>query len=253
MKLNVKNLTYGVSDLRILNGIDASVDSGEFVGMIGPNGCGKSTMLKCIYRELSPNDGVIELGGRNIRIFSNRELAKEMSVMIQENHVEFEMSVMDMVLLGRYAHKKIFSGTDQNDRKIARESLQKVGMLEYENRSFLHLSGGEKQRILIARALAQKADFIILDEPTNHLDIKYQYQIMNVLKKEKSTVFSSVHDLNIAAQYCDKILLLYQGRVVDCGTPEQVITENNIRKYFGVNAQVTINSISRKVQVYFLP
>ncbi|MDD7738644.1 MAG: ABC transporter ATP-binding protein [Fusicatenibacter sp.] len=253
MKLKVKDLQYGVVDLNILNGIDAVVDNGEFVGMIGPNGCGKSTMLKCVYRALTPDGGDIELDGRSIRAFSNRELAREMSVMIQENHVEFDMTVMDMVLLGRYAHKKVFSGTDQNDREIAREALSKVGMLEYEERSFLHLSGGEKQRILIARALAQKANFIVLDEPTNHLDIKYQYQIMNVLTKEDVTVFSSVHDLNIAAQYCDKIILLYKGKVVDYGTPEDVITEQNIRDYFGVNAQVTINPITKKVQVYYLP
>lgn len=253
MKLQVHGLKYSVPDLKILNGIDIQVENGEFLGMIGPNGCGKTTMLKCIYRAISPDEGKILLDEEEIYRLSNRAMAKKMAVLIQENHVEFDMTVMDMVLLGRYAHKKLLAGTDDTDREIARKALEKVGMSEYEERSFLHLSGGEKQRILIARSLAQNADFVVLDEPTNHLDIKYQYQIMNILKKENVTVFSSVHDLNIAAQYCDKIVLVYKGQVVAYGRPEEVITEDNIEKYFDMKAQVTINQITGKVQVYYLP
>lgn len=253
MKLEVKGLVYQVPDFKILDGIDLCVESGEFLGMIGPNGCGKTTMLKCIYKALTPAQGQILLDQRDVQTLSNREMARQMSVLIQENHVEFDMTVMDMVLLGRYAHKKLLSGTDDRDEALALQALEKVGMSEYRDRSFLHLSGGEKQRILIARALAQDAGFVVLDEPTNHLDIRYQYQVMRILKKENVTVFSSVHDLNIAAQYCDKVVLIDKGTVVDYGTPEKVITRENIRRYFGVNAQVTVNKITEKVQVYYLP
>lgn len=252
-KLKINGLKYEVPDLKILNGIDLEVEEGEFLGMIGPNGCGKTTMLKCVYRALSPSDGTILLDDGDIHKLANREMAKKMAVLIQENHVEFDMTVMDMVLLGRYAHKKILAGTDEGDKALAMAALEKVGMADYKDRSFLHLSGGEKQRILIARSLAQNAGFVVLDEPTNHLDIKYQYQIMNILKNENVTVFSSIHDLNIAAQYCDKVVLVFRGQVVDFGTPEQVITAENIEKYFGMRAQVTVNEITKKVQVYYLP
>ena len=126
-------------------------------------------------------------------------------------------------------------------------------MSGYEHRSYLSLSGGEKQRVLLARVLMQESAFIVLDEPTNHLDVSYQYQIMDILKGQDVTVFSSIHDLNLAALYCDRIIFLYQGKIVDYGTPEEVLTRENIREYFGIEAQVSTNPATGKQQIYYLP
>lgn len=128
-----------------------------------------------------------------------------------------------------------------------------MGLSGYEHRSYLSLSGGEKQRVLLARVLMQESAFIVLDEPTNHLDVSYQYQIMDILKGQDVTVFSSIHDLNLAALYCDRIIFMYQGKIVDYGTPEEVLTKENIREYFGIEAQITTNTATGKRQIYYLP
>lgn len=133
------------------------------------------------------------------------------------------------------------------------KSLREVGLSGYETRSYLSLSGGEKQRVLMARVLMQESRYIVLDEPTNHLDVSYQYQIMDILRNQDVTVFSSIHDLNLAALYCDRIIFLYQGKIIDRGTPEEVLTKENIRKYFGIEAQVTRNAATGKMQIYYLP
>jgi iron complex transport system ATP-binding protein len=184
---------------------------------------------------------------------TSRETAKEMSVMQQENNVEFDMTVYDMVMLGRFAHQKFFHTDKVKERQIVLDAIKEVGLEGYEDRSFLSLSGGEKQRTLVARALVQQAKLIILDEPTNHLDIGYQYQIMNILKKQKLTVFSSIHDLNVASCYCDKVLLMKKGQIVYTGTPEEVFTPDKIRELFGIDTQININPATKKPNIIFLP
>lgn len=253
MKLEVKDLGYSIDHKEILSDIHLNIKEGEFVGLVGPNGCGKSTLLKTIYKVLKPDDGIIYLDNEDMAKWNNKETAKRMSVMAQESNIEFDMNVLDMVLLGRYAHKQMFADTSKTDLKIARESLMKVGMSEYEDRSFLSLSGGEKQRILVARLLTQQAKFVILDEPTNHLDIGYQFQIMNILKCQDITVFSSIHDLNIAALYCDKIIAMKKGNILCCGTPEEVLTPELIQELFGIRAQITVNTATGRIQIYYIP
>ena len=173
--------------------------------------------------------------------------------MAQENNMEFDFKVQDMVMFGRYSHKKFLQGDTLRDRELCAEYLAEVGLEGYEDRSYLSLSGGEKQRVLLARVLIQESRYIILDEPTNHLDISYQYQIMDILKKQEATVFSSVHDLNLAALYCDRILFMYQGKIVDDGTPEEVLTSENLWKYFQIRAQISRNPATGKLQIYYLP
>ncbi len=253
MKLKVSELFYKIYDNQILSNINLEIDKGDFVGLIGPNGCGKSTLLKNIYRVCKPYSGNIFIDGMNINKLSSKAVAKQMSVMIQENNIEFDVNVLDMVLLGRYAHKKLLESNYKNDLSIARQSLKEVGLSEYDDRSFFSLSGGEKQRVLIARALTQKAELIILDEPTNHLDIGYQFQIMDILKKQKITVFSSIHDLNIAAFYCDKIFIMDNGKIIDYGVPEKVITKDMVKRLFGVNANIEINPNTNKISITYIP
>ena len=205
---------------------------------------------KSVYK---PDAGAVFIDGKSTADMSSRETAREMSVMQQENNVEFDMTVYDMVMLGRYAHQKMF-GTDMvSEREKVLAGIREVGMEGFEERSFLSLSGGEKQRTLVARALVQQAKLIILDEPTNHLDIGYQYQIMNILKRQNLTVFSSIHDLNVAACYCDRILLMKKGRIVDAGTPEQVFVPDKIRNLFGIDSSITINKATGRPNIMFIP
>ena len=253
MKLEVKDITYSIDQKLIVEGVSLGIKEGDFVGLIGPNGCGKSTLLKNIYRVYKPDSGTVYIDGREISEMTSREVAKEMSVMQQENNVEFDMTVYDMVMLGRFAHQNLWNNDKIQEKKIVEDAIKEVGMEGYEDRSFLSLSGGEKQRTLVARALVQQANLIILDEPTNHLDIGYQYQIMNILKAQDLTVFSSIHDMNIAACYCDKIIMMKSGHIVKVGTPEEVMVPAMIKELFGVDTKITENPVTGKPNVIFLP
>jgi iron complex transport system ATP-binding protein len=253
MKLSIEKITYSINSKLIVDGVDLGVEEGSFVGLVGPNGCGKSTLLKNIYKVYTPDSGKVYIDGKDLSELSSRETALEMSVMQQENVVEFDMSVYDMVMLGRFAHQKMFGNDMAQERQIVADAIAEVGLSGYEQRSFLSLSGGEKQRTLVARALVQQAQLIILDEPTNHLDIGYQYQIMTILKNQGLTVFSSIHDLNIAACYCDKIVLMKQGRIVDIGTPWEVLIPEKIKELFGVDAQITVNKATNRPNIVFTP
>lgn len=253
MSLEVKALSYHINGTDILEEVSLNVQEGEFVGLIGPNGCGKSTLLKHIYRTLKPKRNIVFMDDTDILQFSARQAAKKMAVMAQENPVEFDFQVRDMVMFGRYAHKKLFQGDSNEDKEKCKECLREVGLSGYEYRSYLSLSGGEKQRVLLARVLMQESKYVILDEPTNHLDISYQYQIMDILKNQRVTAFTSIHDLNLASLYCDRLIFMYHGKIVVYGTPEAVLTCENIKSYFQISAQITKNTSTGKLQIYYLP
>ncbi len=251
--IHVKELDYKAGDTQILDKISLYVEKNEFVGLIGPNGSGKSTLLKNIYRHFMPEKQTVYLNGKDIVQMGTKEVAKQMSVVAQENQPDFDFSVLEMVMMGRYAHKKIFEKDNAGDLAVCRDALKVVGMEGMEKRSFLSLSGGEKQRIYIAMAFAQESELIILDEPTNHLDIGYQLAMMETMKARKDvTIFTSVHDINLAAWYCDRIILLNKGHVVAEGTPEEVLTPENIRDIFHVNVNVRKRERDRKLQVEYL-
>lgn len=253
LKLGVRKLNYSIEGNQILEKISLDVMEGEFVGLIGPNGCGKSTLLKNIYKTYKPERNAVFIDGKDVMEMPPKEMARAVSVMAQENSVEFDIEVMDMVMYGRYSHRKFLEGEKKEDIELCRRYIREVGLEGYERRSYLSLSGGEKQRVLLARALVQESSLIVLDEPTNHLDVRFQYLIMQTLKNQDITVFASIHDLNIAAMYCDRILLMDKGNVVRAGTPREVITEENIEEIFQVKSQITVNEITGKVQIYYLP
>lgn len=253
MKLETKKITYSIDGKLIIDGIDISVKEGEFVGIVGPNGCGKSTLLKNIYKVFTPDSGAAFIDGEDLAKLSNKKTAKKMSVMQQENIVDFDMTVYDMVMLGRFAHQKLFSGSSDEDRKVVKEYIKEVGLEGYENRHFLSLSGGEKQRTLLARALSQKTPLILLDEPTNHLDIGYQYQIMNILKRQNLTLLCCVHDLNIAATYCDRLILMKKKKVFDIGTPKEMLTRENIKALFDIDTTIIENEKTGRLNIIFIP
>lgn len=239
MELKTLDVEAYLGGSHILKGLSINANKKEFVGIIGPNGSGKSTLLKCIYRTLQPSAGVIFLGNKDIKDFSMKESAKKMAVVSQHNNYNFDFTVSDMVLMGRAPHKKFMDKDNAEDYSIMEESLEKVGMKDYAKRSFSSLSGGEQQRIILARALAQKTECLILDEPTNHLDIKYQLQFMSTVKKLGVTVISAIHDLNIAALYCDKIYAMKSGKIVKFGTPKEVLTKELIKSLYEVDTKVT--------------
>ncbi|NLK01456.1 MAG: ABC transporter ATP-binding protein [Clostridiaceae bacterium] len=252
IKLQVENLGFSIAGQQIISGINLIINKGDFVGLVGPNGCGKSTLLKNIYRAYKPDLGAVFIDGTDIFKLPSKEAAKKLSVVVQENNVEFDMDVLEMVMLGRFAHQKLLSSSTE-DHRVAREALLAVGLEGYEARSFASLSGGEKQRVLIARALAQQANFIVLDEPTNHLDVGYQYQIMSIVKKQNTTVFCSIHDLNIAAYYCDKIIVMNQGTIIGYGPPKEILTTQLIDDLFGISTDIIINETTGKMQILFNP
>ena len=253
IKLETRGITYSIDGKIIIDGIDISVKEGEFVGIVGPNGCGKSTLLKNIYKVFTPDSGAAFIDGNDLAKLSNRKTAKKMSVMQQENIVDFDMTVYDMVMLGRFAHQKLFSGSSEEDRTIVNEYIKEVGLAGYENRHFLSLSGGEKQRTLLARALSQKAPVILLDEPTNHLDIGYQYQIMNILKRQNLTILCCVHDLNIAAAYCDRIILMKNKKIFDVGSPKEMLTRENIKELFDIDTMIIENEKTGRLNIIYMP
>lgn len=237
--LSTKGLSFAVADKELIHKISLDIPRGSFVGLIGPNGCGKSTLLKTIYRVNKASSGAVYINGKDMDLMSNKEVARQMAVVTQENDINFDFSVMEMMMIGRYAHRGILSNRDVDDEAVCRSALKLVGMQDFEKRSFLTLSGGEKQRVFIASAFSRNTELVVLDEPTNHLDVGYQFQIMDLMKEQKDiTVFSSIHDINIAMQYCDYIIALKKGNVVAVGTPEEVLTTELLSDLFRVRAEI---------------
>ena len=238
--MNIQTDTIQVSfgSKTILHDISLAIQDKEFVGIIGPNGSGKSTFLKCLYRVLQPSDGKIFFDGTELSSLSHRDTALKMAVVAQHSTVNFDFSVLEMVLMGRSPYKGLLDRDQLDDYEIARHALAQVGLSDFESRNFNTLSGGEQQRVILARALAQRTECLVLDEPTNHLDIKYQLELMTIVKRLDATVVSAIHDLNLAAIYCDRIIALKDGHIVCSGTPQDVLSSDTIRHIYGVSAMV---------------
>jgi iron complex transport system ATP-binding protein len=221
-----------------LREVELSVAAGDFVGLIGPNGSGKTSLLRCAYRFNRPATGEVLLGDVDIWRQSPRWCAQRIAVVLQEFPDAFGLSVEEVVAMGRTPHKSLFEGDTLEDRQIARDALLSVGMHGFEDHGFPTLSGGEKQRVILARALAQQPTMLMLDEPTNHLDPRYQIELLQLIKRLNIGVLASLHDLNLAAAFCDRLYVIDHGRIVASGTPAEVLTEELLRDVFGVEALV---------------
>lgn len=252
MEVSVKNVELKLGNNEILKNISIRADDKKFIGIIGPNGCGKSTLLKCIYRILKPDTGSVYISDKNICDMAYTESGKKIAVVSQQNHYNFDFIVKDVVLMGRSPHKKIMERDNAEDFLIVEKSLEAVGMSKYKDRYFSTLSGGEQQRIILARALAQKTDILILDELTNHLDIKFQLQLLNTVKSLNKTVISAFHDLNMASMFCDKIFAVKEGKIIKSGTVSEVITEETINEIYEVESKVETDSSGRVHVKYYL-
>lgn len=236
--IKVSNLSYSIHSKDILNEVSLSVPQKAFVGLIGPNGSGKTTLIRHIYRALPPPIKTVYVNGKEIEKFSYRDAAREVTVMRQENSSDFSYSILEMVLMGRSPYKRLFEGDTAQDKEIAMNALEQVGMVHMANRKYASLSGGEKQRVLIARSLAQEADILLLDEPTNHLDIHYQWFLMETIKKLGKAVLAVFHELNLACTFCDYLYVLQDQRIVAKGTPAEVCTREMFAEVFCIDAEI---------------
>ena len=241
----INGLNYEATGNHICKDMDLEIEKGLFYGIIGPNGSGKTTLMKQICRVLIPSSGTIYLNGRELGSIPYRESAQALGVLMQENELSFDFTVEEMVMMGRSPYHDLLQKETDEDRRIVRECIDKVNMTDFVDRSFVTLSGGEKQRVLLARALAQNTDTLLLDEPTNNLDIGHQYKMFELLKSLPLTIFMIVHDMNLAAHFCDRIVIIEDGRITTVGTPEQVLTSEMLYRAFNVNAEVTIEENGR--------
>jgi len=237
----------------VLRDISFSVKKREFLGVIGPNGSGKTTLLKSLNRTLSLKQGNISINGVNIKQIKRRELARVMGMVPQEATIVFPFTALEVVLMGRAPYLGRLGFESEKDYKIARRAMDMTGTISFSKREIDTLSGGEKQKVLIARAIAQKPEVMLLDEPTSFLDIKHQIEIYDLIKalslNDGLTIVSVSHDINLASQYCDKILLLNNGRMHKIGSPEEVITRENIEEVYDCCVLVDKNSMTGKPRI----
>ncbi|MGH3695708.1 MAG: ABC transporter ATP-binding protein [Pseudonocardiaceae bacterium] len=236
MRLVVAGVAVALEGCPIVTDAELVVEPDEFVGLVGPNGCGKSTLLRSIYRALRPAAGLISLDGEDLWRLPAREAARRVAVVAQEGPSDLDFTVEEVVALGRTPHKRPLDRDTDADRKICTDALDRVNMAAARQRSYATLSGGEKQRVQVARALAQRSYLHLLDEPTNHLDIRYQLEILRLVRGLGHATLAAIHDLNLASQYCDRIYIMATGRIVASGPPEEVLSTERIAECFGVRA-----------------
>jgi iron complex transport system ATP-binding protein len=236
----------------IVDGVTVSVEPGQTLGLIGPNGSGKSSLIRLLAGLRNPNEGAVVLDGRAIGIFGRRELARRVAVVEQHSSTEANVTVMDVVRLGRTPYRSALSPWTSEDDRIVNEALVRVGLEDRPNQFWHTLSGGERQRVQLARALAQSPSFLILDEPTNHLDIQHQIDILRLVADLPVTTVVAIHDLNLAARFCDRIAVLSDGKLVACGTPAEILTERLIAEVFCVEAHVSTSAHHGRLHIQFL-
>ncbi len=239
MDLICNNICYSIKNKLILNNASVNIRGNKFFTILGPNGCGKTTLLKTIYRVLKPSSGTILLNGNNIEHISLKASAKELAVVAQFNEINFDCNVKDMVMLGRTPHLGFMRSEKQSDYDIVEDALQKVGMIDKAERSYLSLSGGEKQRVALARAIAQKPSLLLLDEPTNHLDIRYKIEILQIIKNLNINVLAVLHDIQLAGKFSDYIYLMKGGEVKYEGEPRTTITEKSMKDIYDINCKIS--------------
>ncbi len=251
MQLEVNNVAIQIDSHRIVEEVLLQVAPGEIVGLIGPNGSGKSTLLRAVYRLLQPVAGYVQLGGEDVWRLSARESARRTGVVVQETPSDFDFTVLEVVEMGRTPHKGMLEADNARDAQLVADALARVRMSAFVDRSFNTLSGGEKQRVLVARALAQEPKLLVLDEPTNHLDIRYQLEILNLVRGLGITTLVTLHDLNLAAAYCHRLYLLSNGRIATAGAPDVVLTPDWVRSVYEVDAHCGVHPITGQLHLVF--
>jgi iron complex transport system ATP-binding protein len=242
-----------VEAVQALRDVSVRIERGALTGLIGPNGCGKTTLLKLLAGVLRPDDGSVSLDGERLSSMSRRHVARRIAVVPQETHPAFEYTVLEMALMGRHPHLGAFQLEGPADLAIAREALTATGTSHLAERSYMSLSGGEKQRVVIASALTQSPEVLLLDEPTASLDLGYQLEIGMLLRglnrQRSATLVMATHDLNLAASLCDTLVLMRNGRVLATGDTSEVLTSATVRQLYDVEADVRIHELAGHLTV----
>jgi len=256
MKLSVSGLSFSFGERRVLSDVTFEIADGEFVGLMGPNGSGKTTLLRCLMDYLPAPADAVRVDGRQLRTFSPSELARTFAVVPQTSTTDFTFTAYDIVMMGRMPHiSSRLAGVSRKDAAIVAEAMRRTNTWQFASRPFFSLSGGERQRVIIARAIAQQPKALLLDEPTVFLDINGQFEIMDLIRglnRDKGlSVIAVLHDVNLAARYCDRIVLLSDGRIEAIGPPKEVLTPDTIESVYGVEVVVRKDPFSDTV--YVLP
>lgn len=251
MQLSVRNLSWSAGSKQILHDISFDLLPGQFMGLIGPNGAGKSSLMRCIYRVHRPSQGSVSVAGRDVWKSSARENARSIAVILQEHSDHMGLSVQEVVGLGLTPHKGFFQGDTLEDRATIEQAMAAVDILELRHQDFYLLSGGEKQRVMLARAIVQKPRLLIMDEPTNHLDVHYQIDVLHKVRELGISVLASFHDLNLAAAFCDQLIVLDRGRLVRQGKPASVLTEDLLGDIFQTCALIDQHPIGSHPRVSY--
>lgn len=251
MSISLDKVHWASGGSLIVNGVTLDAAPGTTLGLLGPNGSGKSSLLRLICRIRKVQSGVITLGGEDIATLSQTQIARSTAFVEQQATTEIQVSVLDVVKLGRTPHRSPISIWKPEDEAAVQDALTHVGMLDKSSRLWHTLSGGEKQRVHIARALAQTPSQLLLDEPTNHLDIQHQLDILALVSRLPVTCIVALHDLNLAAMFCDNLAVMHAGEIVAFGTPEEVLTEKLIRDVFGVSARIEQSSYHGRCHIQY--
>ncbi|MFI1147919.1 ABC transporter ATP-binding protein [Streptomyces sp. NPDC020817] len=251
--LAVEAVRYETDGHTLLHGVDLTARPGETVGVVGPNGSGKTTLLRCVYGTLRPTAGRVLLDGEDAARLGAKDRARRVAVVPQDAAGTFGLTVREVVAMGRSPHKRFWEQDGPDDDRRVAEALETVGASGFAGRRYDGLSGGERQRALVARALVQEPGLLALDEPTNHLDIRYQLEILALVRALPATALLVLHDLNLAASYCDRLYVLAGGRVAASGTPAQVLTEDLLAEVYGVRTRVTTRPAGAAPNIVYLP
>jgi iron complex transport system ATP-binding protein len=246
-------VSFAYDKIEALAAVSLAITPGEIFGLLGPNGSGKSTLLRLMSGVTSPRSGQVLFAGQNLQTYEREALARQIAVGPQESRIELPFSVLEVVLMGRSPYLKRFGFEQAHDLAIAQQAMEQTGVSVLAAREIHELSGGERQRVVLARALAQEPQLLLLDEPTAFLDIKHQVEVYDLLKRlsrqQGLTVVAIMHDLNLAALYCDRLGLLKSGKVFAQGTPEQVLTYVNIKAVYDTEVYIGLNDITGKVHI----
>ncbi|MDD5622893.1 MAG: ABC transporter ATP-binding protein [Actinomycetota bacterium] len=251
--LSVRNLNFSYGDNKVLNNISFNINKGSFTSILGPNGAGKSTLINIISKILGKFEGEIKVTGENITALNSKDIARRIAVVPQSTNPSFGFTVEEMVLMGRYPYISRFKRETKEDFEVIREVMEKTELTQFADRKFNELSGGEKQRVVIAQALAQDSPIMILDEPTSHLDINFQIEFMNLFlklnRREGKTIIGIFHDINLAIQNSSLIMLLKEGSIFRFGEPEKVINRQNLNSVFHSDVFVGKNPVTQRMYV----
>lgn len=251
--LKAKEIIKSYGGQQILDQVSLVLDTGERMGVIGPNGSGKTTLVRLLSGEEQPDQGTIHFLGRPLSTFTRRELAQQIAVLPQGGLPPLPFTVQDIVMMGRYPHQKRWLPPTEEDRRIVSEVLEELQLTMYKDRSLDQLSGGERQRVAMAKVMAQKPKLLILDEPTTYLDIGYQVAILDIIQlwqqKQALSVLIVLHDLNLAAQYCDRLIIMKQGKVIQNGSPEEVLQPAILKDVYGIEPLLMQHPTAKVPQV----